>query len=571
MEAGRRSINDIFNGSRALQIPFFQRSYVWKESQWERFLEDMEMISENNHPHFLGSVILKQQQTPTDGNAGDIRTVIDGQQRLTTLNLFFKVLCLKTDLNGSFNRVFRLMNDTVALDHNRNDREVFEQILDLTELNDISGESNIVEAYRYFVDHINTETIDFSRVLNNIMFVGIDLGNEEDEQQIFDTINSLGVRLTTAELLKNYFFNKQNIQQFVETWESVFEPDEETKRFWDRELIIGRMRRNNIDVFFHAFLQIKLQNNDLNITTVDKKRMSKVEGLFDSYKHFIGKFYNNDKSKLLGEIKEYALLYKDNIDYDVIDRDLSPDYGIDRINAIIFGLDNSTLIPYVLYVLKEVSSLDQRNGIFKYLESYIMRRIINKDSNKNYNRLFSGSLISNKISNRTSLVELIEKKADKTDAMPADEEIKRSFNDNSLINRQTAGILYLIESRIRNRAVHSTALLGMNRYSLEHLMPKKWENHWNGIQTEEAKQIRNKKLLTLGNLTIITASLNSSIRDADWTTKKAGRNNSHGLVHYASGIELISSYLEYEEWNEEKIEERAQFLYEKAIQVWPSE
>ena len=63
MDAGKRTINDIFNGNRVLEIPFFQRSYVWGIPQWERLLEDMKAISSSNKPYFLGSVILKQQET----------------------------------------------------------------------------------------------------------------------------------------------------------------------------------------------------------------------------------------------------------------------------------------------------------------------------------------------------------------------------------------------------------------------------------------------------------------------------------------------------------------------------
>ena len=100
MEAGKRTINDIFNGNKILEIPFFQRAYVWDTPQWERFLSDMEYVSQNNKPYFLGSVILKQQPTNSQQSVGDIRTVIDGQQRLTTLNIFFKVLSLK--LNNQY-------------------------------------------------------------------------------------------------------------------------------------------------------------------------------------------------------------------------------------------------------------------------------------------------------------------------------------------------------------------------------------------------------------------------------------------------------------------------------------
>lgn len=60
MDAGKRTINDIFNGSRVLEIPFFQRAYVWGEEQWERLLEDAENTCRSNEPYFMGSAILKQ-------------------------------------------------------------------------------------------------------------------------------------------------------------------------------------------------------------------------------------------------------------------------------------------------------------------------------------------------------------------------------------------------------------------------------------------------------------------------------------------------------------------------------
>lgn len=106
MEAGKRTINDLFNGNRTLKIPFFQRAYVWKQENWERFLDDMVYVSQSKLPYFFGSVILKQEHTDSSINMGDIRMLIDGQQRLTTLHIFFKVLYLKLNKNSSFERVF---------------------------------------------------------------------------------------------------------------------------------------------------------------------------------------------------------------------------------------------------------------------------------------------------------------------------------------------------------------------------------------------------------------------------------------------------------------------------------
>jgi conserved hypothetical protein len=567
MDAGKRTINDIFNGNRILEIPFFQRAYVWGQPQWERLLEDMKAISVSNKPYFLGSVILKQQETTTGSRVGDKRTVIDGQQRLTTLNIFFKVLCLKTNENSTFDRSFKLRDNSNALLHNHNDIQAFNEILALTELKDLEGESNITQAYNYFKDNLVPNDLNLDSILSNVLFVGIDLSQEEDEQQIFDTINSLGVKLTTAELLKNYFFNRDDIEKYNEYWKEVFEKDEETKNYWDREIIAGRLRRTFIDLFFFAYLQIKIQETNFKVKAEDKDAYAKVEHLFESYKNFIKNYLNNNKEAILSEIKEYALLFKKNFNYEILGEELTQDFGIDRINTIIFGLDTTTLIPYTLYILRNISDETTKNELFGIIETYIMRRMITHSNTKNYNQLFTDKLINNRVLSKQEFLDYIEKRDDKVNFLPTDDELEKGFNTSILINKQSAGILYLIESKIRNEK-DSTALLGINKYSLEHLMPKKWRNNWDKLSSKESEINRDRKLLTLGNLTIITQSLNSSIRDSKWEDKLKGKNKKGGLIEYSGGLKTISQFLEYPEWDEKTIEERALFLYEKAKQIW---
>ena len=567
MDAGKRTINDIFNGNRVLEIPFFQRAYVWGQPQWERLLEDMKDITESNKPYFLGSVILKQQETTTGSRIGDKRTVIDGQQRLTTLNIFFKVLCLKTNENSTFDRSFKLRDNSNALLHNHNDIKAFNEILALTELKDLEGESNITQAYNYFKDNLVPNKLNLDSILSNVLFVGIDLSQDEDEQQIFDTINSLGVKLTTAELLKNYFFNRDDIEKYNEYWKEVFEKDEETKNYWDREIIAGRLRRTFIDLFFFAYLQIKIQETDFKVKAEDKDAYAKVEHLFESYKNFIKSYLNDNKEAILSEIKEYALLFKKNFNYEILGEELTQDFGIDRINTIIFGLDTTTLIPYTLYILRNISDETTKNELFGIIETYIMRRMITHSNTKNYNQLFTDKLINNRVLSKQEFLDYIEKRDDKVNFLPTDDELEKGFNTSILINKQSAGILYLIESKIRNEK-DSTALLGINKYSLEHLMPKKWRNNWDKLSSKESEINRDRKLLTLGNLTIITQSLNSSIRDSKWEDKLKGKNKKGGLIEYSGGLKTISQFLEYPEWDEKTIEERALFLYEKAKQIW---
>lgn len=74
--------------------------------------------------------------------------------------------------------------------------------------------------------------------------------------------------------------------------------------------------------------------------------------------------------------KDYAEVFRDNFCVDILDGDLSSSYGIERINAIIFGLENTTMIPHVLYILRNVKDQKERDKIFEYLESYMMRRLV---------------------------------------------------------------------------------------------------------------------------------------------------------------------------------------------------
>ena len=566
MDAGKSTISGVFNGSRLLEIPFYQRAYVWGEDQWERFLGDMEFVTASKRPYFLGSIILKQASSGnTWSEVSEVRTVIDGQQRLTTMVIFFKALCAKNGTNNLFERDFVLETGEVALRHGKYDRQDFEKVVNATGCEPLEGSSAITLAYNYFLKNIDPEKIDRNTIKSNVQFVCIDLTEGEDEQQIFDTINSLGVRLTTAELLKNYFFNRENEQAFKECWEDVFEPTAEKREYWEQEIITGRIKRTLVDLFFDAFLQILVQDKKRGVTTEDKLFYSRTSNLFQSYKDFISRYCNGNKVEILDNMKAYAEVFESTFDPGYCDADIPSAPGVERLNVLIFGLKNSTLIPYVLYVRKNAESSNEESKVYALLESYIVRRMLVQATTKNYNRLFT-SLILNEVKDAEALRKALEANDEATTYMPGDAEVRAAFEESCLYNLQSKGVLYLLESAIRP-GMSSTALLGFNQYTLEHMMPKKWRNKW-GTLDDEAATRRDRKLLTLGNLAIITHSLNASIRDADWTTKKQGKGYKDGLALCAAGLATMAGALEKESWDEDGIADRAEWLADKALKVW---
>lgn len=578
MQAYKKQIGDIFPRNKLLEIPFYQRAYVWGKPEWERLLEDLRGMCERREEYFLGSVILKDTTVKgpnEEGYAGKF-VVVDGQQRLTTLLIMMRVIALLNDDLETFDSFFVTKNKkkgfiAPSMRHNHKDRPSFERILALTELEDIAGETGVIGAYNYFKDNINkgiAQQMDLGEMTELMAFVMITVDDGEDEQQIFDTINSLGVRLTTAELLKNYFFSSDDIQLYIDNWESVFEKDEETRSYWDQEVTTGRFKRSLIDIFFDALLQILVEDGDIDVDAADKKAYEKVEKLFQSYRNFIETRGYRSKKYVLGCIKPFAQWFRATFKPDDCESVVSREPSADRTNVVIFGLQNSTLIPYVLYLRSRMPGDDATfNEMLGILEAFIMRRIVCRETTKNYNRFFNG-LIREGIDTPDKLIEKLSAKDDVTTAYPDDNALRSSFHDEyRLTSLQARGILYLLETAMWPEG-SSTTMLGFKPYSLEHLMPKKWRNHWGRLDDKDAEEQRDRVLLTLGNLAVIPQKLNGSISDSSWKVKKEGTKKYNGLVLCAGGLPSMAEPLASDDWNEDLISARADKLYDFAAKTW---
>ena len=572
MQASKQNLADIFNGHRVFKIPFYQRRYVWKEDQWKRFLEDMEYISSSQNDYFLGSLILKQEGTNV-GEINDRRIIIDGQQRLTTFVLFAKALCLKTDDSQTFETHFtvrdRNRNKSLALLHNVYDRESFNTIFYLDNCStSFDDTSNISKCFQYFVENIDINKLNVDVLLTHVIFIDIDLHPSDNEQLIFDTINSLGMRLTTGELLKNYFFSEDSENEYNDLWKPTFEASNEIIAYWDTQVTLGRIVRSNIEVFFQAFLNIKMQDSKISLSDEQKNKFRRANNLFQNYKELVE--YNHlDKKCLISEIIEYAKVFRECFKTDILSRQFSGDYGLDRIHLIINVFDTSTMVPYVIFVQKNVKDLEERKKIYGYLETYIVRRQICKSCNDSYSDLFTENLIGRNILTYNELKKYIEAK-EKTTAlsMPSDDLVKECLWEKKVPNKRALAILYLMESRIRKQHMHATQLFPFKEYSLEHMMPQKYQKHWPLPPSMDAEE-REHRIHTLGNMAMLPHSLNSSVSNSSWKQKKEGNKNAAGLKDLASDIEILSEVLKENTWDEQKIYQRSLWLADKVAEIWP--
>ena len=546
-----------------LEIPYFQRSYVWDEDNWKRFLEDFKEICVAKRDYFMGTYIMKQKMTPSGSRHGDVRSVIDGQQRFTTLILFFLVLAIKNDKYADdFEHIFMNRQKEIILSHNHTDKPIFELLTKNANLSDSDKDlyknNNVFQAYQYFQKNLNPEDYDVDTLLRCVYFIPIDLQQNDDEQQIFDTINSLGVRLTTAELLKNALFSNNEIDLFQNTWEKCFEKDQAEKDFWD-SIVGSREKHSNLDTFLYAYINIY---NDKDI---------RYKSLFNSYKEYLGNGINNPamRAGFISDLIEYAEIYRKYINPDIQSVVLNDNKNsIDRMNVIFFGLDTTTVLPYCLYVLKNAIPEEQEK-IFGYLETYIIRRMLCHDWTKNYNKKFK-TMLTNKILTFKDLLANIMDGADTEDRLPTDLELQNKLNYDHT-NAQARGILYLLETGLREPGKESTTVLPLDSYDLEHIMPKDWKTYWPlpaDKDTPDNRDNRVEHIGLLGNKTLLAKGLNKSIKNREYSVKKTGISNNLGYNHYALGLKSFD-FVSFEDWDETSIEIRHKDLIEKIKMVWP--
>lgn len=556
MDAGKRTISLIFDREWHLDIPFFQRSYVWGEEEWERFLSDMYYICESDQEYFLGSVILKEESERIKN-----KIVIDGQQRLTTLVLFFKVLSLLNGDNNRFDNMFKTLdNNKSIIRHNKNDRKVFELILNLGLLQEIGDPKNQIEkCFNYFKDNIESDRLNISTLSKRITFVGIDLDFHEDEQQIFDTINSLGVRLTTAELLKNIFFKTNEIEAYNKYWQEIFEKDSETIEYWNTN--ISKDGKKLIDVFLFAFLQIQSRH----LPPKERVGFGQASILFRSYKKFMP--HIKDKEHFLQELAICARYFQYYINPNIRDDRLSTQ--MDRINLIIFEGDLLSVIPYVIFLLISLqNNPDELDKTLFVLESYLLRRMLGIEKGtliaKDYAELFGSRLIIGDIKSSSALKNQFNfYKNGHLHQVPSDTEIKLLIKTKAQTKKRALLVLYLLDN-IKRQEQNLENLYGFNKYSVDYFMPLKWQKNWARPLDEQTRQIAVK---TLGNMTITPQKLNNALKDANWYERVNGKGKMKGLLAH-NHLLITKTILQKPEWTDDDIFRNNERLSELIVAVW---
>ena len=573
INANKQKLQDFFQGNLQFEIPFFQRAYVWSEDNWNIFWDHLvgEVEAYENgvqSEHFIGTIITKQKENKNLSE--NIVELIDGQQRLTTITVFLKALAdtsmgelpnLRESIESLLWFKDSYSNKHYRMIHSRIDKPNFHQIMEMPEELENEENSSIINAYKYFIKKLENYT-DHQRemvkqvLLHKIPIISMLLDKDDDEQEIFDTINSLGVRLTIAELLKNYLFkDKELVEYYEEEWQSVFENDEEQVEFWSTVRSSGRVKRDNIELLLYCML------------IIETKKEVRLEKLFSEYKLHLKEMDVEEKKQFLLRLNDLANLY-----LEMPQKEELIEFGFKnhtkRFFHLLENLEITTIFPLILYLYSNISDENELNSCFKILESFIALRQICKFTTKNYNNLFIQIIRSldkikmEKKIDSNDLLEILKSFTDFGNRMPTKLEVQEAFQNSILSNKQAGAILYTIALKDIDSEYSDTKTLSSKSFSVEHMMPKKWEENWSDVDLDDLSKFKRKqKILTIGNLTLITKNLNSKLRNQSWVNKK------QTLKEYSS-LKMTTSFLELDTWDEESISDRANQLCQKALEIW---
>jgi hypothetical protein len=415
-----------------------------------------------------------------------------------------------------------------------------------------------------------------SKILtNNKFFITIIINEDEDEQKIFDSVNSLGRDLTNTDIIKNFMFQKMKSLTHTDPksievindihrryWENKFYSDER-RPFWDREKILGRIKTNYLESFLKDFGTIK--------KIYIPSETGGIDGLSKAFKLYINSLNNFDSlKKFVIELSDYSdCYYEYTYEYENLDF-----FRIDDVtNATLLILDKTettTFNPYVMKLLKTKPNnyLDQ----FISLQKFLIQRLVYKAKTKNYNKVCE-NLLDDGRDNIKYLKEYNINEAMGLNEFPIG---LRRIN-----NKPATLILFLIEL-IKRRGEENkySDSLGYNK-SLEHIMPKDWTKNWSKVAcyTEEyiksnpyqpknilvtdlnqVAEVRKNSINSLGNMTLLMGSLNSSLSNDTFKNKVDGNKNKSGIRKYGSSLSITQDIIEYanknEEWNEVAITQR---------------
>ena len=590
MKVDNLTLQTLFGKQTRYEIPAFQRPYIWTQTRqleplWddvrntaERYLEGLQGISvlSSVSNHFLGAVVLQQQSTMT-ADGLDRRIVVDGQQRLTTLQLLVDAVQEELERRehpGAGRLALLVLNDEVYYREDRDnafkvwptgiDQNAFRQAM----RNDLSGDgyenSRIVRAHEFFKIQVQQwidayPDADKSRaadaleraVANKLEMVVIDLEPADDPHIIFETLNARGTPLLQSDLIKNMVLYELTNAGIAENAEEAARHWSFNDDWWRQETGSGRNARLRIEASLNYWMTMRTQTEVAPSNLFSEFRRyadGKPIGAVAEDISKIGGIYRSLEESTRPELRTF--LYRREV------------------------MQAGVLTPVLLWLLSSEVPQGQLQPALTSLESYLVRRMVCRMSTRGYVNLFvrlvgaleeAGAAYAGK-----TIVEYLQNQRGDAGQWPEDWQVEDAFVNSPLYWLLTRGRLRIVleglEGELRTVRAESTEV--PRGLTIEHVMPQSWRERWplpSDVEDEiTAANVRNRIIHSIGNLTLVNHRLNPSLSNAPWQEKRETIAN-HSVLFLNKALLSESP----EVWDDAAIAERAKRLCQVAAKVWP--
>lgn len=612
MDAKTYPLQEILKPERRYIIPTFQRDYEWTlEGQWRLLFEDLASTADrllevrtsgsegsklkskeqNVSPHFLGAIVCASLPFATGGVA--LRSVIDGQQRLTTVQLLVRGLLDVLTATGSerTKSVRRMLfNPPDVTDSEieiyklwprRKDREVWPAAMgdDVDSVG--SSEHLYLQARQFFSDAAreyasnDSGELDPARLIaladalsSLFKLVVIDLDENDDAQVVFEVLNGRQTPLSAIDLVKNLLFlrgelDEEDVETLYDKYWAQFDD-----QWWKQTIGRGHAQRGHRDVLLSVWLTAAL-GEEANVGHLYREARNYLED-------------GPSTEDVLQELNAFASAYQTV--YGVLpigDERLAAAYS--RVRA----LDITTAIPLLVWLstLDEADlSLEEQVCAVRAVESWAIRRAYVGWQTRGYGSHLAKVLRQGKAALEAgeSIVNaIVTSLRDGSLKWPEDDDVRESFRSRQFYNSVAQGrirlLLGAIDHQMRAENPHEPpAVIQYDQLQLEHVMPQSWSPHWPLLATDgspiaqddsdpvwlQSAGERNRYLHRLGNLTLVTSNFNNDVSNLGWDTKRPEFEKQKSLVINYGVAQSVT-------WDESRITQRAEALADVAVRLWP--
>ncbi|MBU1001931.1 MAG: DUF262 domain-containing HNH endonuclease family protein [Proteobacteria bacterium] len=561
IESGHKDIKKLIIGDNAqFQIPTYQRTYTWEAKKHvEKLINDIiefgrEYDENTKSEYYIGNIIVKNRTRAFQ----DERVIIDGQQRITTTIL---VLCAIRDIYLNIiktNEAIQAAKNISRALFTDNDGIVKLKLNNMENQNSLSKlltgaidtitaddkKTKYFENYQYLLKRLGgmkpDDFISFVNILDRVKVVIIFLDDAQDENSVFESINSLGKPLSSSDLIKNFIFTFKNnhfsttekeqlTNLYIKNFESLFSNEKKVE--------------DELELFFRQYIAVK--------TFVLVNRDPKI--IYYTFKTFVGEIEGFKQCKeLIFDITKWAIIYQTirvnshkDIDQNSIEylRSSFSTYSTLLMDII----DKHATIENGSIIVDDVNGL---NRALKKVVAYDACRLLGGLPTKQITRFIP--TIPKKLKNEFSdyrrdyavAFEKLVTSAPEGYRQPSLKQLTRNVVEIDLYNRlkkQTLKFLILIEN------INKKELLSFERdlekCQIEHIMPQTLSPEW-----KIPKDVHERYLHTLGNLSITLD--NQGLSNKSFVEKKK-------ILSDVSRINLNKLLLGYETFGEEEIRDRA--------------